>query len=133
MVKFKFLKEYEIKASTKLLYPYISTPEGLQNWFAEKASLSPEQTYSFIWENTDHPAKLVLQKANKFVRFEFLPTKEGDEEDPDFIEFKLETSDVTQSVYLSITDYSKNTNEHELHELWDDLVESLKDTVSGQG
>ncbi len=131
MEKFKFFKEYEIKASPKLLYPYISTPQGLQSWFAEKANINAEQTYNFVWEKTDHLAKLVYQKSNKMVRFEFLPSVEADETDPDFIEFKLDTNDITQSVYLAITDYSKNANEADLNELWDDLVETLRDTVGG--
>lgn len=131
MEKFKFIKEYEFKSSPKILFPYISTAEGLQAWFAEKADISAEQIYNFVWEKSDHLARLVLQKSNKLARFEFLPTHEIDQDDPDFIEFKLETSEITRAVYLSITDYSKNTNEHDLNELWDDLVETLRETVGG--
>ena len=31
--------EFEIKASPKVLYPYLSTASGLQQWFADKVTV----------------------------------------------------------------------------------------------
>jgi molecular chaperone HtpG len=47
--------EYEIKASPKVIYPYLSTASGLQQWFADKVTViskSPEEDKQYRWEST---------------------------------------------------------------------------------
>ncbi len=39
--------EYEVKASPKVLYPYISTASGLQQWFAEKVTIKNGDNFNF--------------------------------------------------------------------------------------
>ncbi len=131
MTKFKFVKEYEIRASPKLLFPYISTAEGLASWFAEKAKYDRNtEIFHFEWDATDHPAKLVQQKLNKHARFDFHDTADTDA-DANYIDFKLETNEITQATFLKISDYSTNTDEAELEGLWDGLVDVLKDLIGG--
>ena len=131
MTKFKFVKEYEIRASPKLLFPYISTAEGLSSWFAEKAKYDRNtEIYHFEWDQTDHPAKLIQQKLNKHARFEFTGT-EGAESEANYIDFKLETNEITQATFLKISDFSTTTDEAELEGLWDGLVDNLKDLIGG--
>lgn len=126
-----FVKEYEINASPRLLFPYISTAAGLGQWFADKALSLTDTTFNFIWDRQDHFATLASQKLNKQVRFEF--PEDGAEQEidlPPFIEFSLETSPVSQSVFLKVVDKTASTTD-DPEEIWDSLVMNLKEIVGG--
>lgn len=132
MEKYLFEKEYEMRASIRILYPFINTSDGLAKWFADKAVQISNTEYNFIWENTDHYARLISSKINKFSRFEF-PNLESVPNGVkcDYIEFRLETNEMTNSVFLKINDFSANQDFQELENLWDGLVNSLKEITGG--
>lgn len=127
-----FTADYEIHASVKMLYPYIQTAGGLSEWFADDVKINNiQKTFTFLWDNEEHIARLVNQRTNTFVRFEYLPENEGDENDPSYFELRLESNEMTQSVYLKVTDYSDFDDLGELQDLWDSLIETLRKTVGG--
>ncbi len=130
MSKFKFNTEFEIKASKKMLFPYLNTASGLAQWFADDVNVNEDKVYNFIWDGEDHKAKMVAHRSNSYVKFEFVP---GNTEDDDkaFFEFKLDQNELTQSVFLRITDYTDNEDEEELEDMWENLVFALKETVGG--
>ena len=128
MEKFKFITEYELRASPKMLFPYISTASGLSQWFASKVNTMPEQRLDFQWDNESHIAKQVSMRQNKGVRFEFLETDE-DGADNNYVDFRVDQSELTQSTFLRITDYSNTTDEEELKDLWDGMMDKLKEIV----
>lgn len=126
MKKYKFTKEYELKASVKMLYPYFSTPIGLQEWFAEKVQSINPHTFLFHWDNEDHIGTITSQRIGKSIKFEF---DKDTSPNPSYIEFRLEHNDLTNSTFVKITDYSDETDEEELNELWDGLIQKLKEIV----
>ncbi|MBD2704185.1 ATPase [Spirosoma sp. BT702] len=128
MEKHKFIAEYELRASPKMLFPYISTASGLSQWFAAKVNMMPEQRFDFQWDNESHFARQVSMRQNKGVRFEFLDTAENGS-DNNYIDFRIDQSELTQSTFLRITDYSSTTDEDELKDLWDGLMDKLKEIV----
>ncbi|WP_020602676.1 START-like domain-containing protein [Spirosoma spitsbergense] len=128
MEKFKFITEYELRASPKMLFPYISTASGLSQWFASKVNTMPEQRLDFQWDNESHIARQVSMRQNKGVRFEFLETDE-DGSDNNYVDFRVDQSELTQSTFLRITDYSNTTDEEELKDLWDGMMDKLKEIV----
>jgi uncharacterized protein YndB with AHSA1/START domain len=129
MDKYKFTYEIEIKASPKNLYPYLSTASGLQQWFCEKAIVTPgTQLIDLMWDKDSHPAKITTQRLNKSIKFDFIP-EDPENKDHNYLEFRIETSELTQSTYLKIIDYSENNDEDELKEIWDEFVHKLKLTL----
>ncbi|KAB7727523.1 ATPase [Rudanella paleaurantiibacter] len=128
MEKFKFVTEYELRASPKMLFPYISTASGLSQWFAAKVNTLPEHRFDFLWDNESHIARQVSLRQNKSVRFEFLDTAENGH-DNNYVDFRVDQSELTQSTYLRITDYSTNTDPEDLQDLWDGLMEKLREIV----
>ncbi len=114
-----------------MLYPYIYTASGLAQWFADDVTLDEDKNFNFIWEGEDHKAKLVAHRTNGYVRFEFFPEDEKDKEDPGYFEIHLEKNELTQAVFLRIIDYSDIDDLEELHDLWESLIESLRETVGG--
>ena len=125
MNKFKFSTEFELRASPKVLFPYLSSASGLQQWFCEKAVNIDSHTLDLIWDQDHHLAKIVSLRLNKSVKFDFV-TDDSEIKDHNYMELRLETSDLTQSTYLKVTDYSENHDVEELQELWSEFVSNLK-------
>ncbi|GAB3182647.1 START-like domain-containing protein [Telluribacter humicola] len=128
MEKHKFVVEYELRSSPKVLFPYISTASGLEQWFAEKVKVLPDHRFDFQWDGDSHMARQTSHRLNKAVRYEFENTGET-EFDLNYIEMKLEVSELTQSTYLRVVDYSQNADDQELLSMWNGLIESLKEIV----
>jgi uncharacterized protein YndB with AHSA1/START domain len=128
MEKFKFVAEYELRASPKVLFPYVSTASGLSQWFAAKVNTLSDHKYDFIWDNESHIARQTSLRQNKSVRFEFLDTGENGQ-DSNYVDFRLDVSELTQATYLRITDYSTTLDEEELQDMWDGLLDKLKEIV----
>ena len=127
-----FHADYEVHASIKMLYPYIQTASGLSEWFADDVTINNlDKTFTFFWDNDQRKARMTSFRVNHFVRFEFLPQTEEDERDPSYFELRLESNELTQSVYLKVIDYSDFDDLKELQDLWDNLVYVLCKTVGG--
>lgn len=131
MSRHLFTTDFEINASTKMLYPYLSTASGLAQWIADDVTVNEDKVYNFMWDDEDHHARMISHRTNHYVKFEFVPETEEDEEDPAFFELRLETNELTQSVFIKITDYSDMADNEELYDLWHSLVDNLKETVGG--
>ncbi|MBC8110461.1 MAG: ATPase [Verrucomicrobia bacterium] len=131
MDKYKYTAEFELKASNRMLFPYIATPSGLAEWFADDVKIDPDKTYNFIWDDSPHYARLTAQRPNKSVRFDFLNENQEIMEDAPYIEFKIDLNEMTQSSFLRITDYSDTGNDEDLHSLWQNLVANLREIVGG--
>ncbi len=131
MSKYLFTTDFEINASKKMLYPYISSASGLSQWFADDVTINEDKVFNFIWDEEDHKAKMVSHRTNSYVKFEFIPETEGDAEDPAYFELRLEVNELTQTVFIKITDYSEMDDNEELFDMWEGLVDGLKETVGG--
>ncbi|OEK01027.1 ATPase [Roseivirga sp. 4D4] len=131
MGKNKFITEFEINASQKMLFPYLSTASGLAQWFADDVNINEDKVYSFLWDGEDHRAIKAAQRANVSVKFEFLPETDEDKDDPNYIELKLNVNELTQSVFIQITDYSDLDDPEEQQDLWENIVYSLKQIIGG--
>ena len=66
--KKKFTLEYEVKSSPRILYTFISEPNGLSQWFADDVNFR-DQVYTFTWDDEVLKAKLVSIKENKLIKF----------------------------------------------------------------
>jgi uncharacterized protein YndB with AHSA1/START domain len=126
MDKNKFVGEYPINASKKMLFPYLATASGLSQWFADDVNVNEDKVYTFIWDGDENKAKMVSSRANHHVKFEF----DDEEDDPNYVELRLDMNELTQEVFIRVTDYSDIDPEEAL-ELWDSLIHDLKEIVGG--
>jgi uncharacterized protein YndB with AHSA1/START domain len=127
MEKNKFTIEFEINASGKMLYPYLNTAEGLAEWMADDVTLTEDKIFNFVWNKIKYPAKKVNQKINQYVKFEFI--NKSEDKDSSWIEFRLESNDLTQTSFLKIIDYSEITDPGDQKDLWTNLVAGLRKAV----
>jgi len=129
--KYRFVAEYPINASARLLFPYLSTAGSLAQWFCDDVRLTPDHLFNFIWDGEDHYATVTNYRLNRTVRFVFLGRDRQPLRDPNYIDFAIETSELTEEQYLRVTDYSEETDVVELRELWDGLVQTLRELIGG--
>jgi uncharacterized protein YndB with AHSA1/START domain len=126
-----FTSDYELHASIKMLYPYLESAGGLAEWFADDVRISPEKVFTFEWGTEQRRAILKGHRVNHYVHFEFLPESASDQQDPAYLELRLETNELTQMTFLKVSDYSDFPDQDELRDLWSGLVDKLKKVVGG--
>jgi len=129
MHKYKYIEEFEVNSSPRILFPYLQNPASLAEWFADKVTLDNDKVFNFVWDNSDHFARMVINRHNKCVRYEFLSNERQEVADPSYIEFKIQQSELTNGTFLKITDYSDMTNPKELKALWHELIKQLFDVM----
>lgn len=134
MVKNKFVADYQINTSRKIIYPYLSTASGLSQWFADDVTINEDKVYNFVYDGEDHFARAVIMRNNHTVKFEFFDPHLGvDEEDPDrsYLEFRLDENELTQTFFLRVIDYSDAYNDEEQESIWEGLIGTLKEIIGG--
>ncbi len=122
-MKEKVELEYTLNASPKVLFPRLSTPAGLSEWFADDVNLVGK-IFTFIWEGAEQRAEMIARKDNKYVRFRWL-----EEDENEFFEFHINTDDLTGDTALVIIDFIEEDEMNEMKDLWDSQVNELKHAI----
>ena len=65
------------------------------------------------------------------MRFVFLNEQRQSEANATFLEFSLGASGITDEVFLHIVDYSPSESDDDKREMWDGLVDKLREQVGG--
>jgi uncharacterized protein YndB with AHSA1/START domain len=118
--KKKFTIEYEIKSSPRILYTFLSEPNGLSQWFADDVNFR-DQSYTFTWDDGEQQrARLVAAKENKLVRFKWV-----DDEPQCYFEMEIMQDELTNDVALSITDFATEEAIGERKLIWDNQIQYL--------
>ncbi|MEJ7661647.1 MAG: START-like domain-containing protein [Hymenobacter sp.] len=121
--KRRFEMEYAINASPKILFPYIASASGLRNGFATTCVSTP--TIASTWCGTSRatsPKSLPSAPAGVSAMCFWMRTSVRST-DANYLDFTLESSQITDEVFLRVTDYSEYLDEQEQQEQWEGLVE----------
>jgi hypothetical protein len=114
-----------------MLYPYLSTASGLAQWLCDAAKQIGDRKYNLIWDNQDHIAEMTSHRMNKSVRFTFPGTNKGAPHDYSYIDFSIESGELTQEQFLRVVDYTDVGDVEQLTELWDNQVLTLRELIGG--
>ena len=111
--KQQFTLEFPVRCSPSILYEFLSTPAGLQEWFADKVD-ERDNVFSFSWNGTTDKAEVTESEQEKYIRFHWmhLPKEE-------FFEFRIEKSEVTNQTILIIKDFADKGEVKDQSQLWD--------------
>jgi uncharacterized protein YndB with AHSA1/START domain len=131
MEKKLFTADFQINASKKMLYPYISSASGLAQWFCDDVNINEDKIYNFIWDDEDHLARLAGHRVNYSAKFEFLNENGHEDDDPSYFELILDFNELTETLFLRVHDYADFDDEREQYLLWEGLVNALKEIVGG--
>jgi uncharacterized protein YndB with AHSA1/START domain len=124
-MKKKITLEYTINSSPKVLFPRLSTPGGLSEWFADNVNINGNQL-SFFWDKTEQRAIMVQKKENKYVRFRWV---DADDPESQWFEFRISTDDLTGDTALIITDFAEDDDKDSNIELWNSQIAKLKHVI----
>ena len=122
--KQKYTLEYEIRSSAKILYNFISEPNGLSQWFADDVRIK-DHIYTFAWnDGEEQNAKLISIKENKLVRFKWL-----DDEPHTYFEMEVQKDELTNDVALIITDFAFKDTIKDKTLVWNIQIENLLSVI----
>ncbi|MCO5236178.1 MAG: START-like domain-containing protein [Chitinophagaceae bacterium] len=111
--------EYPVRCSPSILYEFLSTPAGLQEWFADKVD-ERDLVFSFTWEGSTDKAKVLEGEENRFIRFQWQHAPKEE-----YFEFSIEKSEVTNQTILVIKDFAEKKEIADQSRLWDYQVKEL--------
>ena len=119
MAKQLYTLEFPVRCSPVILYDFLASPAGLQEWFADRVD-DRDNIFSFTWNGTIEKAEVLEKEQDKFIRFHWLHAPKEE-----FFEFKIEKSEVTNQTILVIKDFAEKKEIKDQTRLWDYQVKEL--------
>lgn len=115
-----FSIEFPVRCSPAILFEFIATPSGLQEWFADVVD-EREGSYYFSW-NGDAPEKAkVLEKVqDKLIRFRWETSPKEE-----FFELLIERSEISNQTVLVIKDFAEKKDIKDQSQLWEFQIKDL--------
>lgn len=124
--KVRYELEFPIMSSPQLLYQYISTPSGLQEWFADNVN-SRGEFFTFVWNDSEERARLASKKTGEKVKFRWV---DEDNKDADYyFELRILEDEITKDVSLMVVDFAEEDDLAEAKQLWENQVSDLKHVI----
>ena len=126
MEKRKVTIEYSLETkSPGIIWQLISTAEGLQKWIADYVS-EADGKMTFTWgeawtEQDTKTSQLIAREKNSRIRMKW----EHDNNDATFWEMRIDRSELTGHLTLTITDFAEDEDKDYLHDLWNDNLRRL--------
>ncbi len=117
--KVLYTLEYPVRCSPTILYDFLSTASGLQEWFADKVD-DRDGIFTFGWNGTDDKAEVLEKEDNSYIRFHWLHAPKDE-----YFEFRIEKSEVTNQTILIIADFADKKEVKDQTRLWEYQVKDL--------
>lgn len=119
MAKQLYTLEFPVRCSPVILYEFLASPAGLQEWFADKVD-DRDNVFSFTWNGTIEKAEVLEKEQDKFIRFHWLHAPKEE-----YFEFKIEKSEVTNQTILVIKDFAEKKEIKDQSMVWNYQVKEL--------
>lgn len=115
-----FTLEFKVKSSPSILFEFLSTPTGLQEWFADKVD-EWEGELSFSWSGgTPDKAVIVDMEQDKFVRYRWLHAPKEE-----YFEFRIAKTEISNQTILIVSDFAEKNEIKDQTQLWEYQVKEL--------
>ncbi len=124
--KIRYELEFPLNSSPQLLYQYISTPSGLQEWFADDVN-SRGEFFTFIWDGNEEYARLSSKKTGEKVKFKWVDDSKKDTEY--YFELRILEDEITKDVSLMVVDFAIEDELEESRLLWENQISDLKHVI----
>jgi len=119
MAKQLYTLEFPVRCSPVILYEFLASPAGLQEWFADRVD-DRDNVFSFTWNGTIERAEVLEKEQDKFIRFHWLHAPKEE-----YFEFKIEKSEVTNQTILVIKDFAEKKEIKDQSMVWNYQVKEL--------
>ncbi|HLS71288.1 MAG TPA: START-like domain-containing protein [Chitinophagaceae bacterium] len=112
--------EIPINCSPNILYGFLSTASGLQEWFADKVEQHGD-SFFFTWDGSTDEAFRIDSVENEMIKYKWDYMDEGE-----YFQFTIEQSIITNETILIITDFVDDYEEKDQRRLWESQIDDLK-------
>lgn len=119
--KGKFTLEFIVHAPVTLLYDFLSTPNGLAEWFADEVDIR-DNVYKFNWDGAIQHANILSAKLDNHLRLRWSDKPEGT-----YFEFRIVPDELLPNeVALLVTDFGENDDDiRTSRQLWEAQIHRL--------
>ncbi|MBC9934031.1 START-like domain-containing protein [Chitinophaga qingshengii] len=111
--------EFPVRCSPGILYEFLSTPAGLQEWFADRVDFR-DNVFSFSWNGSAEEAEILEQEEDEFIKFHWLHAPKEE-----YFEFRIQISEVTNMTILVVKDFAEKREIKDQSQLWESQVKDL--------
>jgi uncharacterized protein YndB with AHSA1/START domain len=111
--------EYKTRSSATILYDFLSTPTGLQEWFADKIDIKDDK-YTFWWSGSPQTATLLDKENEKYIRYSW-----DDGPEDEYFEFRIEKTEIGNQTILVIKDFADKKEVKDAAQLWEFQIKEL--------
>lgn len=119
--KKKLLFEYDMKSvPVMLLWNYISTENGLNQWFADDVKIENKE-YVFTWGKSSQTAHLLGARTGIYLKLRWEEDAPGV-----YFEMRITVNELTDATMLSVIDFAEDGEEEEVEDLWTSQIDTLK-------
>lgn len=123
MKKKQFSIEIPIRCSPNILYGFLTTASGLQEWFADQVEQHGD-SFFFTWEGSTDEAIRIETVENESIKYKWDYMDEGE-----FFELKISQSPITNETILIITDFAADYERKDQEQLWQSQIDDLKTRI----
>ena len=113
--------EYVFHTSPRILYPRLSTANGLTGWLADKVHQNGP-VFTFTWFKISNDAKQSETIENSFVKYNWM-------DELGYFEFKLNFDEMTGTTDLLIREYTDEDEIETARNLWNSQIAKLKHLI----
>ena len=125
MSRVKISLEFKVRSTPTILYRFLTTPSGLAQWIADHGD-NHEKNYSFFWDGHEEKAEVLDTEENVFIRYRM-----EENEDDEYLEFRITKAEVTGDTILLVTDFSDDDEVDDQKQLWSTQIDALIASVGG--
>lgn len=114
-----FSLEFPVRCSPAILYEFLATPSGLQEWFADRVD-ERDHVFYFSWNGSDEQAEVLEREQDKYIRFRWLTSSKEE-----YFEFRIEKTEISNQTILIVKDFAEKKDIKDQSMLWDYQVKDL--------
>lgn len=114
-----FSLEFPVRCSPAILYEFLATPSGLQEWFADRVD-ERDHVFYFSWNGSDEQAEVLDREQDKYIRFRWLTSSKEE-----YFEFRIEKTEISNQTILIVKDFAEKKDIKDQSMLWDYQVKDL--------
>lgn len=121
MEHIKYKLEFDMKSTpVTMLWNYISTENGLKQWFADDVQIIDRQ-YIFKWKGYSQEAHMVGMRKGLAIKLQWTdaPVKT-------YFEMRILTSEMTDNTVLQVIDFAPDDEIEESQDLWRSQIDTLR-------
>lgn len=126
MERVSFKIDFLFRASTTIVYRFLTAPDCLIRWFCDRADVT-DGAYTYAWNDDEEVATLIDDIEDEYVKLQW----EHAESDREFLEFRISRSPVTGETLLEITDWCDADEVEDQKQLWSNQMAAMQKEMGG--